>query len=142
MYQGRLRQSGKASTELNCANIDYVYINLQNNLRGYNIFQNFTNVVILQKQVRAAKCPILLGFLSRLINGEQTVADYELLQVKRDRSTNRDFTTGMRAITPTNRTKQLFNIEAAFQWAQKYGKHVSIFLSRHEWTRTERFHLQ
>ena len=26
MYQGRLRQSGKASMELNCANIDHVYI--------------------------------------------------------------------------------------------------------------------
>ena len=39
---------------------------LQNDLHGYNLFQKFTNVVILQKQVRASKCPILLGFLSRL----------------------------------------------------------------------------
>jgi hypothetical protein len=55
-----------------------------------------------------------------------------MLQAKRDRSTKRDFTTGMRAVTPKNKIKQLFNIEAAFQWAQKYGKHVSIFLSKHE----------
>jgi len=92
---------------------------LQNHLRGYNIFQKFTKVVILRQQVRAAKCPILLGFLSRLRNGEQTAADYEMLQARRIQAQDRDFTTGMRAITPTNRTKQLFNIEAALQWCQE-----------------------
>jgi len=77
-------------------------------------------------------------FLSRLRNGEQTAADYEMLQARRIQAQDRDFTTGMRAITPTNRTKQLFNIEAALQWAPKYRKHMSIFLSMHEWIRTKK----
>jgi len=34
---------------------------LQNHLRGYNIFQKFTKVVILRQQVRAAKCPDFLA---------------------------------------------------------------------------------
>src|SRR6266850_8499779 len=59
-----------------------------------------------------------------------------MLPAKKDQSRNRDFTTGIRAITPTNRMKLLFNIEAAFQWASKYSKHVSIFLSKHEWIKT------
>jgi hypothetical protein len=85
------------------------------------------------------KCPILLGFLSRLRNGEQTAADYEMLKARRIQAQDRDFTTGMRAITqPTNRTKQLFNIEAALQWAPKHRKHMSIFLSMHEWIRTKK----
>jgi hypothetical protein len=41
--------------------------------------------------------------ISRLRNGEQTAADYEILQARRIQAQDRDFTTGMRAITPTNR---------------------------------------
>ncbi|KAN0068353.1 hypothetical protein V8E54_013549 [Elaphomyces granulatus] len=37
-----------------------------------------------------------------------------------------------------NKTKQLFNIKAALQWAPKHRKHMSIFLSMHEWIRTKK----
>jgi hypothetical protein len=41
MYQGRLRQSGKASIELNYANINHVYITARASLAGT------TNFIIL-----------------------------------------------------------------------------------------------
>jgi len=89
--------------------------------------------VILQKQVRASQCPILLGMLSRLRTGSQTSADYDRLQGRAKESTTRDFTTGVRAIVPTNKPRLLLNIEAAAQYTTKLNKHMSIFLSKHHW---------
>jgi hypothetical protein len=45
-------------------------------LAAHKLFLQFTNVVILREQVRAAGCPRLRGFLRRLRNGEQTELDF------------------------------------------------------------------
>jgi len=51
--------------------------------------------------------------LSRLRTGSQTLADYNKLQTRVKESTTRDFTTGVKAIVPINKSRLLLNIEAA-----------------------------
>lgn len=109
----------------------------QQHLAGYRLFKRFTNVVLLKKQVRAQQCPILPGLLLRLREGNQNAADYHHLVERLATSSEKDFSTGLRAITRHNKTRTCFNLEAVFQWAQAFDKHASIFVSRHEFGRVD-----
>jgi hypothetical protein len=52
---------------------------LAKHLAAHKLFLQYSNVVILREQVRAAGCQRLRGFLQRLRNGEQTELDFQRL---------------------------------------------------------------
>jgi hypothetical protein len=98
---------------------------------GRLLFKKFTEVVMLQKQVRSSGCAILTGFLTRLRQGKQTSADFKMLQERTMDVSRHEFHPDLRYITPVNRSKFIFCLEAAIQFARTYKKHLSIFLSHH-----------
>jgi hypothetical protein len=102
-------------------------------LAAHKLFLQFTNVVILREQVRAAGCPRLRGFLRRLRNGEQSELDFERLcrrvYTPSSRTSSVD---GLRAITPLNLDRWDLNVAAVVQWARAHGKHISIFVAKHD----------
>ncbi|EAQ93239.1 predicted protein [Chaetomium globosum CBS 148.51] len=102
-------------------------------LAAHKLFLQFTNVVILREQVRAAGCPRLRGFLRRLRNGEQTELDFQRLCHRlHTPSCESSFVDGLRAITPLNRDRWDLNMAAVVQWARAHGKHISIFVAKHD----------
>jgi hypothetical protein len=107
--------------------------NSAKHLAAHRLFLQFTNVVILREQVRAAGCPRLRGFLRRLRNGEQTEQDFERLCRRVYTPPSRtSFVDGLRAITPLNLDRWDLNMAAVLQWARAHGKHISIFVARHD----------
>ncbi|EAQ87477.1 predicted protein [Chaetomium globosum CBS 148.51] len=106
---------------------------LPKHLAAHRLFLQFTTVVILQEQVRAAGCPRLRGFLGRLRNGEQTELDFQRLSQRLyTPSCKASFVDGLRAITPLNQDRWDLNMAAVVQWARAYGKHISIFVAKHD----------
>ncbi|EAQ92071.1 hypothetical protein CHGG_00306 [Chaetomium globosum CBS 148.51] len=102
-------------------------------LAAHKLFLQFTNVVILREQVRAAGCPRLRGFLRRLRNGEQTELDFQrLCQRVYTPSSESSFIDGLRAITPLNQDRWDMNMAAVVQWARAHGKDISIFVAKHD----------
>jgi hypothetical protein len=105
---------------------------LSNHLAAHRLLLQFTNVVILREQVRAAGCPRLRGFLRRLRNGEQTELDFHRLCHRiYTPSTRTSFVDGLRAITPLNQDRWDLNMAAVVQWARAHGKDISIFIAKH-----------
>jgi hypothetical protein len=106
---------------------------LAKHLAAHKLFLQFTNVVILREQVRAAGCPRLRGFLQRLRNGEQTEQDFQRLCRRLYAPSSRStFVNGLRAITPLNQDRWDLNMAATVQWARAHGKHISIFVAKHD----------
>jgi hypothetical protein len=106
---------------------------LTKHLAARKLFLQFTDAVILREQVRAAGCPRLRGFLHRLRNGEQTELDFERLCRRLYTPSSRtSFVDGLRAITPLNLDRWDLNMAAVVQWARAHGKHISIFVAKHE----------
>jgi hypothetical protein len=106
---------------------------LTKHLAAHKLFLQFTDVVILREQVRAAGCPRLRGFLHRLRNGEQTELDFErLCRRVYTPSSRTSFVDGLRAITPLNLDRRDLNMAAVVQWARAHGKHISIFVAKHD----------
>ncbi|EAQ84295.1 predicted protein [Chaetomium globosum CBS 148.51] len=103
-------------------------------LAAHKLFLQFTNVVILREQVRAAGCPRLRGFLRRLRNGEQTELDFQrLCQRVYTPSCESSFVDGLRAITPSEpRPVGHEHGGQVVQWARDHGKHISIFVAKHD----------
>ncbi|KAK4118192.1 hypothetical protein N657DRAFT_716165 [Parathielavia appendiculata] len=116
---------------------------LERHLAAHKVFLQFTSVVILREQVRAAGCPKLRGFLRRLRNGEQTELDFQRLC---DRlygpSSRASFVDGLRAITPLNQDRWDLNMAAVVQWGRAHGKHISIFVAKHEAESGRRFNVE
>lgn len=93
---------------------------LAKHLAAHKLFLQFTTVVILREQVRAAGCPRLRGFLRRLRNGEQ---DFQRLRYRLYLPLCKSsFAHGLRAITPLNQDRQDLNMAAVVQWARAHGK--------------------
>jgi hypothetical protein len=102
-------------------------------LAAHRLFLQFTIVVMLREQVRAAGCPRLRGFLRRLRNGEQTEQDFQrLCHHLYTPSCKSSFVDGLRAITPLNQDRWDLNMAAVVQWARAHGKHISIFVAKHD----------
>jgi hypothetical protein len=105
---------------------------LGKHLTAHKLFLQFTTVVILREQVRAAGCRRLRGFLQRLRNGEQTELDFQrLCRRLYTPSSPTSFIDGLRAITPLNQDRWDLNMAAVVQWARAHGKHISIFVAKH-----------
>lgn len=102
-------------------------------LAAHKLFLQFTAVVILREQVRAAGYPRLRGFLQRLRNGEQTELDFQRLYHRLYTPWCKfTFVDCLRAITPLNQDRWDLNIAAVVQWARAHGKHISIFIAKHD----------
>jgi ATP-dependent DNA helicase PIF1 len=79
---------------------------LAQHFAAHKLFLQFTTVVILREQVRAAGCPRLRGFLQRLRNREQTELDFQRLCRRLYTPSSRStFVDGLRAITPLNQDR-------------------------------------
>jgi hypothetical protein len=106
---------------------------LGKHLAAHKLFLQFTNVVTLREQVRAAGCPRLRGFLQRLRNGEQTELDFErLCRRVYTPSSRTSFVDGLRAITPLNLDRWDLNMAVVVQWARAHGRHISIFVAKRD----------
>jgi len=116
---------------------------LAKHLAAHKLFLQFTTVVILGEQVRAAGCPRLRGFLRRLRNGEQTELDFQRLCRRLHTPSSRtSFVDGLRAITPLNQDRWDLNMAAVVQWARVHGKHISIFVAKHDTESGKRLHVE
>ena len=99
----------------------------------HRLFLQFTTVVILREQIRAAGCPRLGGCLRRLRSGQQTELDFQRLRHRLyTQSSQSSFVDGLRAITPPKQDRWGLNMAAVVQWARAHGKHVSIFVAKHD----------
>jgi len=102
-------------------------------LAGYKLFQKFTNVIILNEQMRATD-PELRVMLQELRDGNPTEKYQNKLNDKVvDLETPVDWEE-VRALTPTNATRWRLNMEAVVAFARARGQLVRIFISEHNWT--------
>ena len=106
---------------------------LAKHVAAHKLFLQFTNVVILREQVRTAGCARLRGFLRRLRNGEQTELDFHRLCCRLyNKASQPSFADELRAVTPLNQDRWSLNMAAVVQWARSQGKHISIFVAKHD----------
>ena len=107
--------------------------NLAKHLAAHKLFLQFTTVIILREQVRAAGCARLRGFLQRLRSGQQTELDFKrLCRRLYNQVSQPSFADGLVAITPLNQDRWNLNMAAVVQWARAHGKHISIFAAKHD----------
>ncbi|EOO00579.1 hypothetical protein UCRPA7_3931 [Phaeoacremonium minimum UCRPA7] len=106
---------------------------LAKHLAAYKLFLQFSHVVILREQVRAARYARLRGFLQRLREGRQTELDFVRLCGRLyNQESQPSFGEGLRAVTPLNQDRWDLNMAAVVQWARAQGKHISIFIAKHD----------
>jgi len=106
---------------------------LAKHIAAHKLFLRFTAVVILREQVRAAGCARLRWFLGRLRSGQQTELDFQRLCCRLyNKPLQPSFANGLRAITPLNQERWNLNMAAVVQWARANGKHISIFVAKHD----------
>ncbi|KAF6528270.1 hypothetical protein HZS61_008572 [Fusarium oxysporum f. sp. conglutinans] len=106
---------------------------LAKHVAAHKLFLQFTTVVMLREQVRTAGCARLRGFLRRLRNGQQTELDFQRLYRRLyNQASQPSFADGLRAVTPLNQDKWDLNMAAIVQWARAQGKHISIFVAKHD----------
>lgn len=102
--------------------------------RGFHLFNDCHKVVILKQQVRASSCPQLRGILDRFRKGEQTIADHEQLCTRAHRGV--PWVLGSsdgKILTPINQHRWDLNLASALEWGRSKNRHISLFLSSHEW---------
>ncbi|KAG7000807.1 ATP-dependent DNA helicase PIF1 [Fusarium oxysporum f. sp. conglutinans] len=106
---------------------------LAKHVAAHKLFLQFTTVVMLREQVRTAGCARLRGFLRRLRNGQQTELDFQRLYRRLyNQASQPSFANGLRAVTPLNQDRWDLNMAAIVQWARAQGKHISIFVAKHD----------
>ncbi|KAJ3561011.1 hypothetical protein NPX13_g9105 [Xylaria arbuscula] len=77
------------------------------------------------------------ALLDRVWGGLQTEQDLHLLNPKLGDRSEITFHSGLRAITPLNRNRWNFNMEAVVDWARLNKRHISVFVSAHTWRRDD-----
>jgi hypothetical protein len=102
-------------------------------LAGYNLFRKFTNVIILNEQMRAAD-PELRQMLQDLRDGNPTERYEKKLNDKVVKLETPVDWEEVRALTPTNATRWRLNMEAVLAFARARGQLIRIFISDHTWT--------
>ncbi|KAL6406058.1 hypothetical protein AUP68_10619 [Ilyonectria robusta] len=116
---------------------------LTKHVAAHKLFLQFTTVVMLREQVRTAGCARLRGFLRRLRSGQQTELDFQrLCRRLYNQSSQPSFANGLRAITPLNQDRWDLNMAAVIQWARAQGKHISIFVAKHDTEAGKRLHVE
>lgn len=102
--------------------------------KGFYLFKDRGNVVMLRQQVRASSCPQLRGLLNRFRRGEQTEDDYKQLCERAHRPS--PWVLGQedaKMLTPINVERWPQNLASALEWGAAHNKHISLFLSSHDW---------
>lgn len=100
---------------------------------GCALWHKFKTIVLLEEQVRARDDPQFRALLDRVRNGLQTQRDLDSLNANIVDRSQITFHSGLRAITPLNRTRWALNMEAVVGWARFHRRHISIFVSTHTW---------
>lgn len=100
---------------------------------GCALWHKFKTIVLLEEQVRARDDPQFRALLDRVRNGLQTQRDLDSLNANIVDRSQITFHSGLRAITPLNRTRWALNMEAVLGWARFHRRHISIFVSTHTW---------
>lgn len=92
-----------------------------------NFLSNFTNIVILKKQVRAAGDTNYLEFLQRSRQGKYNEKDIEFLQLKiRQRIPEEKFFT-TRFIVGMNNTAEIINVQMIRRFSKYYNRTIFFF---------------
>ncbi|KAJ2971918.1 hypothetical protein NQ176_g7457 [Zarea fungicola] len=94
----------------------------------------FTTVVMLDEQMRAAGDAELRRLLKRIRQGVQDHSDVELLNARCYRQGRRiPWETGIIVVTPLNRNRWNLNMEASLAFQVDQRSTMRIFLSEHRW---------
>lgn len=107
-------------------------------LAGFQLFDKFNNVVILNEQMRATD-PDLREMLQELRAGSPTEKYQRNLNAKVITTEGQIDWEEYRAITPTNTTKWRLNMDAVIGFARARNQPVRIFISDHNWADTNQY---
>ncbi|KAK1825613.1 hypothetical protein QBC39DRAFT_243997, partial [Podospora conica] len=119
--------------------IKYPGFNQVRHTQGRNLFLRFTNVVMLDEQVRANGDAVLRGLLTRLRSGRQTANDARLLNTKVIPISTIDIhEPSSKVITPLNRHGFDLSLELSLTWARHHQQPVTFFISEIEFPEIRR----
>jgi hypothetical protein len=104
-------------------------------LAGFQLFDKFSDVVILNEQMRATD-PELREMLQELRDGNPTEKYQRKLNDKVITTEGQINWEEFRAITPTNTTRWRLNMDAVIGFARARNQPVRIFISDHNWADT------
>jgi hypothetical protein len=104
-------------------------------LAGFQLFDKFSNVVILNEQMRATD-PELREMLQELRDGNPTEKFQRKLNDKVITTEGQINWEEFRAITPTNTTRWRLNMDVVIGFARARNQPVRIFISDHNWANT------
>lgn len=101
---------------------------------AHRLWKNFSTVIMLDEQVRAAGDPEFQALLSRIRSGVQDQSDLDLLNSRCYRQGRRiPWETGITVVTPLNRNRWNLNMEAIISFQKQQQVEVRIFMSEHSW---------
>lgn len=105
---------------------------------GFELFNKFRDVIILDEQMRAKGDPELQEMLGSMRAGEPPDKFYTRLMdqvVQPDEALGWEH--GTRAITPRNESRWRMNMDAVLCFAKSRGQACRIFMSTHMWNSTD-----
>jgi hypothetical protein len=102
--------------------------------KAHGLWKKFTNVVMLDEQVRAAGDARLRRLLTRIRQGKQDQLDVDLLNSTCYQEGRRiPWESGITVVTPLNRNRWNLNIEATLAFRRHQRVALRIFISEHRW---------
>jgi len=106
--------------------------------KAHALWNRFTTVVMLKKQVRAAGDPQLQQLLTRIRQGVQDQSDVDLINNTCFRENRRiPWESGITVVTPLNRDRWNLNVEATLSYQRQHRATLRIFISEHKWKNGE-----
>jgi hypothetical protein len=102
--------------------------------KAHMLWKQFTTVVMLDEQVRAADDVQLQLLLTRIRQGVADQNDVDLLNRTCYQEGRRiPWESGITAVTPLNRNRWNLNIEATLSYQKQHQVQLRIFISEHKW---------
>jgi len=102
--------------------------------KAHALWKNFTTVIMLNEQVRAAGDPRLQQLLKRVRQGVCDQSDVELLNNKCYREGRRiPWDSGITVVSPLNKNRWNLNFEATLAFQNQKQALLRIFISEHKW---------
>ncbi|KAF1950771.1 hypothetical protein CC80DRAFT_222298 [Byssothecium circinans] len=102
--------------------------------KAHGLWKEFTTVVILNEQVRAAGDPRLRWLLMRIRQSIQDQSDVDLLNSTCYQEGRRiPWESGITVVTPLNRNRWNLNVEATLSFQRQWQALLRIFISEHKW---------
>jgi hypothetical protein len=102
--------------------------------KAHALWKNFTTVIMLKEQVRAAGDPRLQRLLKRIRQGVQDKSDVELLNNECYREGRRiPWESNITVVTPLNKNRWNLNFEGILSFQKQHQAPLRIFISEHKW---------